>query len=52
LNIKDSQVEGMLQAVDNIVDYLDKKTDKLQCDLRCGLDVFNIMEQVRNLYKI
>ena len=31
---------------------LDDKVDKLQCDLKCGLEVFNIIEQVKDLYRL
>jgi len=51
LEVEDGQVEGLSQAVENIVDYLDKKTDKLECDLQLGLDVFKVIEQVRSLYQ-
>jgi len=50
LDVKDGQVEGLPQAVKNIVNFLDKKVGKLECDLKCGLNVFKIMEQVKNLY--
>jgi len=52
LNIEDSQVGGLEQAVVNIVDFLDNKVDKLDCDLKCGLKVFNIIDQVKDLYKL
>ena len=51
LEIEDAQVEGLPQAVENIVDYLDDKVDKLQCDLKCGLEVYKIIEKVRDLYR-
>ena len=50
LEIDDAQVEGLPQAVENIVDYLDHKVDKLECDLKCGLEVFKIVQQVRDLF--
>jgi predicted dehydrogenase len=49
LEIEDGQVGGLYQAIENIVDYLDKKTNKIQCDLKCGLDVFSIIKQVKEL---
>ena len=51
LDVQDGQVEGLPQAVDNIVNYLDQETDQLQCNLKCGLEVFNIIEQIKDLYK-
>jgi predicted dehydrogenase len=51
LEIQDGQVEGLSQAVDNIVNYLDHETNQLQCDLKCGLEVFNIIKQIKDLYK-
>ena len=51
LDVEDGQVEGLSQAVENIVSFLDKKTDKLECDLQRGLDVFQIMAQVEGLYQ-
>ena len=50
LNLEDGQVEGLPQAVENIVNFLDKKTDKLECDLQCGFNVFKIIQQVKSLY--
>jgi len=51
LYVEDGQVEGLPQAVENIVSFLDKKTDNLECDLQCGLDVFKVIEQVKELYQ-
>jgi predicted dehydrogenase len=51
LDVEDGQVEGLPQAVENIVSFLDKKTDNLECDLQCGLDVFKVIEQVKELYQ-
>jgi hypothetical protein len=51
LDIDDAQIEGLPQAVENIVDYLDCKVDKLQCDINCGLKVFSIIDQVKDLYR-
>ncbi len=51
LNIEDNQVAGLEQAVENIVDFLDNKVGKLRCDLECGLKVFDIIDQVKDLYK-
>ncbi|MDB4027199.1 Gfo/Idh/MocA family oxidoreductase [Candidatus Thioglobus sp.] len=48
LNLEDGQVEGLSQAVENIVNFLDKKTDKLQCDLQCCVNVFKVIQQVKN----
>ena len=42
----DGQVEGLSQAVENIVGFLDKKVDKLECDLECGINVFKIINQI------
>jgi predicted dehydrogenase len=50
-DVEDGQVEGLPQAVENIVNFLDKKTDRLECDLQCGLDVFKVMRQVKKLYQ-
>ena len=50
-DVEDGQVEGLSQAVENIVNFLNKKVDKLECDLQCGLNVFKVMKQVKNLYE-
>ena len=50
LNVKDGQVEGLQQAVNNIVYYLDKKTDKLECNLKLSLNIFKIINKVKELY--
>ena len=52
LKIEDAQVAGLEQAVENIVDFLDNKVDNLRCDLKCGLEVFNIIDQVKDLYRL
>ncbi len=52
IDTKDGQVEGLSQAVENIVNYLDKTTDKLQCDLKCGLEVFSIIKKVKKIHQI
>ena len=51
IEIEDGQVEGLYQAIENIVDFLDKKTNKIQCDLKCALDVFSIIKQVQDFNK-
>ena len=45
----DGQVEGLQQAIENIVNFLDKKTDKLNCDLQRAIEVVNIINEVKNL---
>jgi hypothetical protein len=45
----DAQVEGMTQAVDNIVNFLDGKTTELSCDLNLGLNVFDVLWKVKTL---
>lgn len=39
----DGQVEGLAQAVENIVNFLDGTEDELSCDLSVSLDVFHVM---------
>ncbi len=43
----DGQVEGVSQAVDNIVGFLDGIEEKLSCDLSLALDVFDVMWRVK-----
>ena len=42
----DGPVEGLPQAVDNIVNFLDKKTNKLECDLQCAVTVFKLINEI------
>jgi len=46
----DSQVEGLTQAIDNIVDFLDGSVRDFACDLSLGLNVFDTLSQVKKLY--
>ncbi len=40
---QDGQVQGLAQAVENIVNYLDGTEDGLSCDLSLASDVFEVM---------
>ena len=42
----DGPVEGLSQAVDNIVNFLDKKTNKIECDLQCAVTVFKLINEI------
>ena len=44
------QVEGLSQAVENIVNFMNGKVERIECDLKCGLNTFQIMNQVKNLH--
>ena len=44
----DGQIEGLSQAIDNIINFLDKKTDKLECDLQCAITVFKLIDKINN----
>lgn len=46
----DKQVEGLAQAINNIVNYLDEVDEGLSCDLSLSLDVFKLMWKVKELY--
>jgi len=46
--IPDGQIEGLSQAVKNIVNFLDGKDKSLLCDLSISLEVFKIMKNVNN----
>ena len=42
----DGQNEGLPQAVDNIINFLDKKINRLNCDLKTAISVFELINQV------
>jgi predicted dehydrogenase len=44
--IQDGQIEGLSQAVKNIIDFLDGKDKNLQCDLDMCLKVSRIMTRI------
>jgi len=46
-SLPDSQVEGLQQAVKNIINYLDGIDTELSCDLSLSLDVFDAMWRVK-----
>ena len=50
-SILDGQVEGLPQAVKNIVNFLDGKDKSLLCDLTVSLEVSKIMTDVYNKLK-
>ena len=43
----DGQVQGLEQAIENIVNYLDGIDNQLSCDLSLSLDVFDVMWKVK-----
>ncbi len=45
---EDGQVEGLSQAIENIVNFLDKKNNKLECDLKSAINVYKIINQITN----
>lgn len=45
---QDSPVEGLPQAIENIVDFLDGKTNRLLSDLNLGLNVFEVLWRIKN----
>ncbi len=45
---EDGQIEGLSQAIENIVNFLDKKTNKLECDLKCAINVYKTINQIKN----
>ena len=42
----DGPVEGLTQAIDNIVNFLDKKINKLECDLQSAITVFKLINEI------
>ncbi len=44
---EDGEIEGLSQAIENIIDFLDNKTDILECDIKCGISVFNALNEIR-----
>jgi len=51
LAIPDGQIEGLAQAIKNIVNFLDRKDKSLLCDLNISLEVTKIMTNVYNKLK-
>ena len=49
--IPDGQIEGLSQAVKNIVNFLDGKDKSLVCDLTISLEVSKIMTSIYNKIK-
>lgn len=49
-SIPDGQVEGLTQAVDNIVNYLDGIDKELFCNLSLSLEVFDVMWRVKESF--
>lgn len=47
----DRQIEGLSQAVNNIVNFLDGKEKKIFCDLNISLEVSKVMTNVYNRIK-
>jgi predicted dehydrogenase len=45
---QDRQVEGLTQAINNIVNFLDGKDKKLSCNLALSLKVSSIMSKIKN----
>jgi predicted dehydrogenase len=50
-SMPDGQIEGLAQAIKNIVNFLDGKDKSLLCDLTTSLEVFKIMTVVYNKLK-
>ena len=46
--IPDGQVEGLSQAIKNIVNFLDGKDKSLFCDLTISLEASKVMTEVYN----
>ena len=44
----DRQIEGLSQAVNNIVNFLDGKEKNIFCDLNISLEVSKVMTNVYN----
>ncbi len=50
--LPDSQVEGIAQALDNIVDFLDGRCESIASDIKLGMDVFDVLWQVTEQHLI
>lgn len=50
-SLKDGQVQGLSQAIKNIINFLDGKDKKLLCDLDLSLNVSKIMSKIYKQYK-
>ena len=44
--IKDGQIEGLDQAIQNITNFLDGKDKNLLCDLTTSLEVSKVISEV------
>jgi len=49
---QDGQVEGLAQAVENMVNFLDGTDDELLCDLSISLEVFNVMWRAKESFSL
>ena len=46
--MKDGQIAGLEQAVQNIINFLDGKDKNLLCDLTTSLEVSRVISEVYN----